>query len=612
MKKRMIWVVALIFCLSCVLLLSACDEKNDPGQQSTNAEETKGDDQTSKKDITGISFSDLEVIYDGAEHSLAVSGTLPTGVSVTYNNNKATNVGTYNATATLSGEGYKTVTLSATLTIKKATITGITFADKTVRENGTEHSVLITGDLPTGVSVDYQNNCGTVQGTYHAVATLTGGNYETLELHAELKIKPNLLNVAASVVGNVLTIPDMWAFLPDSLALESLGYATAPHTDFSSSFVPTSAIPKKIVGKQMNVVYDALNNTQSMFAALRVAYASAETITTLYQSFINQNPEDYATYADTAGSVRFKIVLDDGNYELLLDIGTADLALSYSVETGTCYGRIQLSDSNVVKYEMNEGHLKVSCSIVGLSLHQLEFVREGDTVVGYLYEYLGTESTNLKTSAMIVVDEYCTAIISNKRETDDLSVEGAVEIYSNETGELIGMHLKENGIGTSYDTKWFALTAFTGFESVKMVAKDGLLHMNPHSVYINGSSQALETKNVSLLDRSRRFDIEMKTVYVYVYNAAKESYEKQEVEIPMLFIQSDYVESFSEDFFDVNEGRGVDTAPTMRLSTLFATYVAQSYVELLPAYLENKDLVPYDSIVAYIGEKNAFFESPNS
>ena len=80
----------------------------------------------------------------------------------------------------------------------------------------------------------------------------------------------------------------------------------------------------------------------------------------------------------------------------------------------------------------------------------------------------------------------------------------------------------------------------------------------------------------------------------------------------MLFIQSDYVESFSEDFFDVNEGCGVDTAPTMRLSTLFATYVAQSYVELLPAYLENKDLVPYDSIVAYIGEKNAFFESTNS
>ena len=607
MKKRIVLAVFLAVCLVlAALLLASCDEgetADDPAVGDLPA----GGDTSPKQTITGVTFVGAEVTYDGTEHTIEVSGTIPAGVSVSYTNHKATNAGTYDATATLSGEGYETLTLMAKLTVKKAVITGITFEGKSVTENGTEHSILIAGMLPTGVSVEYQDNSGTAQGTYHAVATLSGDNYETLVLYADLKIKPNLLNVAADVIGDVLTVPDVWEFIPESLALDNLGYASAPTTDFSGGFVPVSSIPKRFVGKQMNVVYDALNNTQSMLAALRVAYGSAEAITTLYQSFINQNPNDYAEYTDTTGSVRFKITLDGGDYKLLLDIGTADLELSYNTETGVCCGRIQLTDSNVLKYEMGEDYLKVSCSILGLSLHQLEFARENDTVVGTLYEYLGTEGTNLKTSAMIVIDECCTSIISNKRESDDLAVNGAVEIYSNETGELIGMHVKESGTGDkSYDTKWFALTAFTGFESVKMVAEQNVL--NSHTVYINGNSNSIKTKTVSWVDLSRRFDIEMKTVYIYVWDAAKESYEKREIEIPMLFIQSEYVESFGADFFEKNEGRGVTATPVMKLSTLFASYVAESYVELLPAYVDMKELMPYADIVAYIGQKDAFFE----
>lgn len=610
MKKRMICVVVLIFCLSCMLLLSSCDEKNELGQQSTNEEVTPGDDQTSKKDITGISFSNLEVTYDGEEHSLAVSGTLPEGVSVTYNNNKATDAGTYNATATLSGEGYKTATLSATLVIKKATVTGITFSDKTVTEDGTEHSVLVEGTLPTGVTVTYENNKGSRQGTYQATATVTGANYEELVLHAVLKIKPDLTRLAAEVIENVLTIPDIWSFFPEALSPEELGYLSAPNTDFSNAFVSTQSIPKRVIGKQMNVVYDAIDNTQTVFAALRAAYGSAEAITTLYQGFINQNPNDYATYADTVGAIRFQITLDGGSYTLLLDIGTASLELSYDIQEGVCYGRIQLTNANALKYEMADNYLKISCSLVGLSLHQLEFSRENDTVVGYLYEYLGTEGTNLKTSALIQIDSVCTTIISNKKESDDLVVDGAVEIYSNQTGELIGMHVRESGLGTDYDTRWFALSAFHGFDSVKMVAeRNGL---NAHTVYINGSQDPVKTKTVSFINASRRFDIEMRSVYVYVWNQTKESYEKQAVEIPILFIQSDFVESFGADFLEKNDGRGVSTEPTLNLNALINTYVSNAYITLLPGYLEIKDLVPYGSIVAYIGEKNAFFESTNS
>lgn len=577
-----------------------------PGGASEETESNKTP-QTPKKDITGITFEDSEVTYNGTEHSILVSGTLPTGVGVTYSNHKATDAGSYAAVATLTGEGYNTLTLSATLTVKKATVSGITFSDKTVVENGAEQSILIEGTLPLGVTVTYENNVGLRQGTYNATATLTGKNYETVQLTAVLTVKPDLTMLAGRVVESLLTVPDIWEFLPQSLLLENLGYVQAPSADFASGFVPVENIPVRVVGKQLNVVYDTLYETEALLSYLRTVMASAEVITTLYQNFINQNPDDFAEFTDTTGDFRFHIKLSDGNYLLLVELGTVNLELAYNAEESIGTGRIQLSDTNVLKYEMGEDHLKVAVSVAGISLTQLEFVRTDGVVVGYLYEYLGTESKNLKTSALVRIDESYTTIISNKRESDDLTVEGDVEIYSNATGELIGTQIKET-VGTrEYDTKWLPLCAVNGFESIKVLPQQNGL--NADTVYINGSDTAIETMIVSLLNPSRRFDIEMKTVYIYVFDIQKEKYQKQKIEIPMLFVQSEQFESFTEDFFEKNEDCGMNEMPTFTFTGAVHAYISGIYGELLPAYLEIKELVSYSSIVADIGEKNAFFEN---
>ena len=89
-----------------------------------------------KQDITGIIFSDATFTYDGTEKKAEISGVLPDGVSVSYENNAATNAGIYNAKAVLSGENYNTLTLDCTLTIKKADITGIAFNDATLLTTG--------------------------------------------------------------------------------------------------------------------------------------------------------------------------------------------------------------------------------------------------------------------------------------------------------------------------------------------------------------------------------------------------------------------------------------------------------------------------------------------
>ena len=71
-------------------------------------------------DMSGITFADDSVSYNGEEQSLAISGDLPAGVTVTYDGNGNTNVGEYTVTASFAGDyaNYNAIPdMTATLTI---------------------------------------------------------------------------------------------------------------------------------------------------------------------------------------------------------------------------------------------------------------------------------------------------------------------------------------------------------------------------------------------------------------------------------------------------------------------------------------------------------------
>ncbi|RQP16956.1 MAG: gliding motility-associated C-terminal domain-containing protein [Parapedobacter sp.] len=140
--------------------------------------------------ITGITFEDDSFVYDGTAKSLAIKGILPDGVAVEYANNSRTDAGTQEVTATLSGDNYETLVLTADLTVTQATITGITFEDDSFVYDGTAKSLAIKGILPDGVAVEYANNSRTDAGTQEVTATLSGDNYETLVLTADLTVTP--------------------------------------------------------------------------------------------------------------------------------------------------------------------------------------------------------------------------------------------------------------------------------------------------------------------------------------------------------------------------------------------------------------------------------------
>ena len=173
------------------LVLGSCDNGNTTPTTTTDTETVKLD-----YDMSNVKFEDKTLVYDGNEHTLEITGSLPNGVSVTYTNNKLTEVGTLQVTASFKGDYVKynkIPDMKATLAIVQGEydMSNVRFEDKTVVYDGTPQSLAITGTLPEGVTVTYDGNERTDVGTYEVTAHFEGDakNYKPIvDMHATLTI----------------------------------------------------------------------------------------------------------------------------------------------------------------------------------------------------------------------------------------------------------------------------------------------------------------------------------------------------------------------------------------------------------------------------------------
>ena len=118
MKKRVYFLLPLLF----GLFLSSCGEESS-SNTSEPSSTTSIDD--SKLNFTGVTFASESVVYDGNSHILNEVSGAPENTTINYvGRNSYVDVGVYQATATLSKDGYNDLTLNATLTITKATFSG--------------------------------------------------------------------------------------------------------------------------------------------------------------------------------------------------------------------------------------------------------------------------------------------------------------------------------------------------------------------------------------------------------------------------------------------------------------------------------------------------------
>ena len=485
---------------------------------------------------------------------------------------------------------------------EKQDITGISFPDRSFTYDGTEKKVEIEGELPDGVSVVYENNTATDVGTYTAKAVISGKNYNTLTLYATLKIRENFSGMATKILKNLLQIPDVEQFLPVGLKMENIAYS-GNELDFSE-FVNIASIPDCGIGKQLHVMYGAINKFQTALDYLVSVNTAFNAIESLYQNFLNENPENYTVYDGNYEGFSFHIELNEASYAIEFNYKSAGIKITYDDETGTNIGKITLTDGIAAKYVIKNNFVKigVQTTVQGVGyVSQLEFSTQNGVVEGKLFEFVGTENKSIKTSAMIFIDSTYTSIISDKRETDDLSVEGEVEVYVNATGRLIGTEIKETVNSISYDTLWINLRDVNGLTSVKVT--DSVNGMNMNTVYVNGSENPFVPKKVGgigLTMLSRRFDIEMKEMYFYVYDEETKKYDELKMLLPMLFVQREFLNYFEDDVFETNSDNGISSDVKITLPDSENRYLTAVYSLLIENYKIIKESESFDSVSSFI------------
>ena len=178
-------------------LFTGKKEEEQPQQeeeQKPSGEEHHEEEKPAPKEFEGLTLESATFTYDGQPHSISVQGELPQVASVDYGTtgHEFTEVGEYEVTAVISGEGYNSKTLTATLTIENAKFDReqVKLDDATVIYDGQEHTLAVTG-APDFATVEYgQNgNSFTNAGEYAISATVKAHGYENLDLSATLTIE---------------------------------------------------------------------------------------------------------------------------------------------------------------------------------------------------------------------------------------------------------------------------------------------------------------------------------------------------------------------------------------------------------------------------------------
>ncbi|RXG11259.1 VCBS repeat protein [Leeuwenhoekiella polynyae] len=109
--------------------------------------------QINNAEITGVSFTNDVVTYDGKAHGVYVKN-LSEGATVTYDNNEQTEAGTYTVTATISQENFRDKVFTAELVIEKAP-QQITFDELPVKHLEQDSDFELDASTSSGLPVSY-------------------------------------------------------------------------------------------------------------------------------------------------------------------------------------------------------------------------------------------------------------------------------------------------------------------------------------------------------------------------------------------------------------------------------------------------------------------------
>lgn len=428
----------------------------------------------------------------------------------------------------------------------------------------------------------------------------TADDVERVMSDFETAAKEYVIEALNAIFEKMGEVPDPWQFLPESFDVKNMLVSENNIPDYVD-FTAVSAIPQNYIGKGLNVVYKALNKTTTAIGYVNKVHAVFNTVGSVYNTiFENADGQDLTI---EAGSVVLTIKLTTDSYKILAKIGPVEVEL-YSYLDKTYYGaRVQLASNTVAKYTVTEKEFIMAIDIADTYVTHISFVKEGGTTVGHVYETIVAQDKTLtSTSSLVTVKDGFTTVVGNKG--DFIPTSGGIncEVYENSTGRFVGSEVYEEiSDNKFYDTLWYNLRDIKGINTVKK--EDKANGTNADTIYINGATDTIHTKFVSITDFSRRFDIEFKKVYAFTYNEETEEYDSVEFEVPMMFVQEKHADTFASDFEDKNKNSVESGTVGIIASEATKTAVNYGYHTLVESYKKIKDLITYQNVVDFCKQK---------
>lgn len=402
------------------------------------------------------------------------------------------------------------------------------------------------------------------------------------------------------------------SYIPESMRYDFSENLVDPDdliTDYSDS-VRVSDISYGF-GEQWYMVLENINQTNLFFNVLTVVEGLTSASVTAFNDYFDKNPANTAHYEFESGVYNVTINFDGEILLYVLDYTanlpifgeqTVQIALALNAESGEKNVRIQAGDANALAYKVLENSYEFAIKYAGVRRAMFTIARDDNgNVKGSISEFLTLASLETSSASEFYITEDYVSVVGNKASGMTGFTGYINELYDAESGKLLGYEVNETLSKITYDTLWFNLSDVYGINTIKSALdKDNVTDL----FYVNGSKSEWKSKRVGGVGSdmfSRRFDIEFRTQYVYSYNAQSGEYTCHTIEVPMLFVQEAFYSTLTADVESAN-----DVTVSVLISSTDLNKILTDYEILIPIFIEKKDTVTVETILAYIGDKITF------
>lgn len=321
----------LIILISLLLALASCS--------LNNSDNNLTDSNESEIDLSNIVFNDKTYLYDGSVKSIYIEGELPSSVEVEYFNNTRVDVGVSEASCLIKLKDEVLKTLKALITVvdPSTILDQLSFNSRVDIYDGKKHELLLDGQLPSYVRVEYLNNALTNVGYTEAEARIydkytnklvrvfkasltVKDNEEKIDYLSDLKLDYTKVGHGSLALdkdsnGNSLSLniagyeqefsKGLFAHAYSTIVLENIG--TKGYEQFSTymGLNKTGRVSNSVANLKFliyfdnNLVYESkIMNSTSEAEFVKLDVSNVDRITLVADS-LGGNGNDHAVWADT-------------------------------------------------------------------------------------------------------------------------------------------------------------------------------------------------------------------------------------------------------------------------------------------------------------------------